>query len=60
VIFIAWGRFSETERDFERIFTCKSEILPMKYLGVPINRKRLNKSYLDSSEGKMRHKLGPW
>jgi hypothetical protein len=54
------GEASERERDFEIIFTCKSGLLSMKYLGVPINRKRLNKSYLDSSEGKMRHKLGPW
>jgi hypothetical protein len=52
VIFIAWGRFSETERDFERIFTCKSEILPMKYLGVPINRKILKNLDWDSTEVK--------
>jgi hypothetical protein len=32
----------------------------MKYLGVPINRKRLKNSDWDSTEGKMRNKLGPW
>jgi hypothetical protein len=32
----------------------------MKYLGVPINRKRLKNLDWDSTEGKMRNKLEPW
>jgi hypothetical protein len=59
VIFIVWGA-SDREKDFERIFTCKSGSLPMKYLGVPINKKRLKNSDWDSNEGKIRNKLGPW
>jgi hypothetical protein len=51
---------SEREGDFERIFTCKSGLLPVKYLGVPINKKRLRNYDWDSTEGKMRSKLGPW
>jgi hypothetical protein len=54
------GEPSDREGDFERIFTCKSGLLPMKYLGVPINKKRLKNSDWDSTEGKMRNKLGPW
>jgi hypothetical protein len=54
------GGALEREGDFERIFTCKSGLLPMKYLGVPINKKRLRNSNWDSTEGKMRNKLGPW
>jgi hypothetical protein len=46
--------------DFERIFTCKSGLLPMKYLRVPINKKRLKNSDWEPTEGKMRNKLGPW
>jgi hypothetical protein len=58
---IYWlGGALEREGDFERIFTCKSGLLPMKYLGVPINKKRLRNSDWDSTEGKMRNKLGPW
>jgi hypothetical protein len=34
------GEALEMEGDFKRIFTCKSGLLPMNYLGVPINRKR--------------------
>jgi hypothetical protein len=59
VIFIVWGA-SDREKDFERIFTCKCGSLPMKYLGVPINKKRLKNSDWDSNEGKIRNKLGPW
>jgi hypothetical protein len=49
----------ESKSSFERIFTCKSRSLPMKYLGVPINKKRLKNSNSDPTEGKMRNKLGP-
>jgi hypothetical protein len=54
------GGALDREEDFERIFTCNSGLLPMKYLGVPINKKRLKNSDWDSTEGKMRNKLGPW
>jgi hypothetical protein len=38
-----FGRAKEREVEFERIFTCQSNILPMKYLGIPIDKKRLEK-----------------
>jgi hypothetical protein len=38
------GEALEREGDFERIFTCESRLLPMKYLGVPINKKILRNS----------------
>jgi hypothetical protein len=33
------GGALDREEDFERILTCKSGLLQMKYLGVPINQK---------------------
>jgi hypothetical protein len=35
------GGASDRERNFERIFTCKSGLLPMKYLEIPINKKKI-------------------
>ena len=45
---------------FEEILTCKSGTLPMKYLGVPVDKKRLCLTAWRPTEGKMRGKLSPW
>jgi hypothetical protein len=38
------GRAKDRVRQFEEILTCKSGDLPMKYLGIPIDEKRLSVS----------------
>jgi hypothetical protein len=38
------GEANERRQKFEEIFTCKVVSLPMKYLGVPVDEKRLKNS----------------
>ena len=44
---------------FEEILTCKSGTLPMKYLGVPVDKKRLCLTAWRPTKDKMRGKLSP-
>lgn len=44
---------------FDEIFTCKSDDLSIKYLGIPIKQKILNNNDWDSCVGKTERKLGP-
>ena len=46
--------------ELENILTCNSAVLPMKYLGVPISKKRLNLSDWNATSEKMDNKLCPW
>ena len=54
------GSAVERSQEFENILTCNSSVLPMKYLGVPVNKKRLKLSDWRPSEEKMAVKLCPW
>ena len=47
-------------KKIEEIFTCNSGVLPMKYLGVPVNKKRLRNSDWRPTKEKMGNKLSPW
>jgi hypothetical protein len=38
------GAAKERQEVFESIFTCQSKELPMKYLGIPIDEKRIKNS----------------
>jgi hypothetical protein len=54
---ICLGDAKNRSMDFEEIFTCKSGVLPMKYLGIPIDEKILNlkdwKPILEKHENKL-------
>ena len=54
---ICLGNAKERCADFEEIFTCKAGELPMKYLGIPIDEKRLSlkdwKPVLEKHENKL-------
>jgi hypothetical protein len=43
VKFIVWEKAKEIEDLYADIFTCPIGNLPIKYLGVPIDNKKLNK-----------------
>ena len=47
-------------KTFEEIFTCNSGCLPMKYLGVPADKKSLKNSDWRPTKEKMGNKLSPW
>lgn len=54
------GEAVDRKLSFEEIFTSKSGSLPMKYLGVPIDEKRIRNSDWKPAENKMESKLGCW
>jgi hypothetical protein len=54
------GRAKDRVRQFEEILTCKSGDLPMKYLGIPIDEKRLAVSRWNPIIEKFGKKLNPW
>lgn len=54
------GKAVERQSMYSEIFTCKIGTLPMKYLGVPIHKKRLLNKDWTPTENKMEHKLGCW
>jgi hypothetical protein len=58
--FFCLGESIERKCLFEEIFTCKSGILPRKYLGVPIDEKRIKSSEWKPAENKIEGKLGCW
>jgi hypothetical protein len=45
---------------YANIFTCHISNLPMKYLGVPIDNKKLSKNIWSSIEEKMEKRLAGW
>jgi hypothetical protein len=54
------GEAQERKSAFGEIFTCKSGVLPMKYLGIPVDDKRLKSSDRNPPGEKMDKKLGSW
>jgi hypothetical protein len=54
------GQAKNRVRQFEEILTCKFGDLPMKYLGIPIDEKRLVNSRWNPVVEKMGKKLNPW
>jgi hypothetical protein len=57
---ICLGIACNREHLYADIFTCPPSGLPMKYLGVPIDNKKLCKSLWDPIVGKIENKLGSW
>jgi hypothetical protein len=55
-----FGAAKETEDLYADIFTCPIGNLPMKYLGVPIDNKKLSKNLWCSMEEKMEKRLAGW
>jgi hypothetical protein len=55
---LGWAK--DRVRKFEVILTCKSGDLPMKYLGIPIDEKRLAISRWNPIIEKFGKKLNPW
>jgi hypothetical protein len=45
---------------YEEIFTCKAKDLPLKYLGIPIDKKKLLNIHWKPNEDKMEKKFGCW
>jgi hypothetical protein len=54
------GRAKERYKKFEEILTCKAGDLPMKYLGIPIDEKRLALCRWDPIIEKFGKKMSPW
>jgi hypothetical protein len=54
------GEARDNSDSFEQILNCNSSALPIKYLGVPINEKRLILSHRRPIEDKMGKKLCHW
>jgi hypothetical protein len=55
-----FGEANEVKELYANIFTCPIGSLPMKYLGVPIDNKKLSKNLWCSMEEKMEKKLAGW
>lgn len=45
---------------YEEILTCKVGDLPLKYLGIPVDRKKVKNSEWKRIEDKLEHKLSCW
>jgi hypothetical protein len=60
VKFIVWREAKEINELYADIFTCPIGSLPMKYLGVPIDNKKLNKNLWCHMEEKMEKRLAGW
>jgi hypothetical protein len=54
------GAARERIQQYSEIFTCPIDTLPMKYLGMPIDKKRLAVSKWDPIAEKMGKKLSGW
>lgn len=55
-----FGEAKEKQDLYSNIFTCKVGSLPLKYLGIPIDQKRILNKDWKLAENKMEHKLGCW
>lgn len=55
-----FGEAKEKQDLYSSIFTCKVGSLPLKYLGIPIDQKRILNKDWKLAENKMEHKLGCW
>jgi hypothetical protein len=54
------GNTKNRQDAFESIFTCQGSDLPMKYLGILIDKKRIKNSDWNGPIGKIEKKLGSW
>lgn len=57
--FFCFGEAKE-KHVYSNIFTCNVGDLPLKYLGIPIDQKRILNKDWKVAENKMEHKLGCW
>jgi hypothetical protein len=48
------------EKEYCEIFTCASAKIPMNYLGMPTEKKRLAKSQWGPVDERFAHKLSRW
>ena len=55
-----FGEAEDRKMQYEMIFSCVSGQLPMKYLGIPIDKKRIMNKDWNKAEEKMEGKLGCW
>ncbi|KAG8086542.1 hypothetical protein GUJ93_ZPchr0010g7976 [Zizania palustris] len=54
------GMNDRRKADICQILTCNMGDLPMKYLGLPINKTRITRKDWNSCENKMENRLGCW
>lgn len=52
-----FGEANEVKELYANIFTCRISNLPMKYLGVPIDNRKLSKNLWSPTEEKVEKKL---
>jgi hypothetical protein len=55
-----FGEANEVKELYANIFTCRISNLPMKYLGVPIDNRKLSKNLWSPTEEKVEKKLTLW
>jgi hypothetical protein len=55
-----FGKCKDLREGYEEIFTSKYGILPLKYLGVPIDKKKLLNIHRKPVDEKMEKKFGCW
>jgi hypothetical protein len=60
VKFFAWGATKGRSQQYSEIFTCPCAELPMNYLGMPIDEKKLVVSQWDPMEEKFGKKITGW
>lgn len=53
-----FGKAKEKENLYSQLFTCRVGALPMKYLGIPIDEKRILRKDWNEMENKIEKKLG--
>ena len=54
------GAAEDKKQEYSRIFTCHVGDLPMRYLGLLVDKKRIKNKDWKSSENKMEGKCGTW
>lgn len=55
-----FGEATERKDDFQRIFTCLIGELPMKYLGLPVDKTRIRNRHWRPVENKIEHRCACW
>lgn len=57
-MFFCFGEANQVKELYSDIFTCPIGTLPMKYLGIPIDNKRLSNVHWSSTIDKLKKKTG--
>lgn len=57
---ICLGEATKNKEEYSKIFTCNIGNLPIKYLGIPINQKRIMNKDWKQTEEKMEKRVGCW